>query len=289
MEKRRLGRTGHMSTVVIFGSAAFGNIEQDAANKILDMVLAAGITHIDIAPGYGQAEVRTGPWLKNHRDKFFLGCKTEKREKVAAWTDLHNSLALLNTEKLDLYQLHAVGTLPELDMAMSSGGSFATLLEAKEQGLTKYLGITGHGMHAPAVHSIALDRYDFDTVMFPIYPTLFANANYRRDTMALLKKCEERNVGVMIIKSAAKQAWGDRERTHTTWYEPHNQQDKIDTAIRFALSQPAVTGVASAGDINVLPMVIKAAEKFTPMSESEQEALIEESKNRELFFVPEGQ
>lgn len=289
MEKRRLGRTDHMSSVVIFGAAAFWALDQETANKTLDAVLKAGVNHIDIAPSYGRAEVLTGPWLKDHREQFFLGCKTEKRDKVSAWTDLHKSLALLHTDRFDLYQLHAIGTLQELGKAMSAGGAFETLLEAREQGLTRYLGITGHGMHAPAVHSVALDRFDFDTVMFPIYPALFANANYRRDAMALLKKCVERDVGVMVIKSVAKQAWGDRSRSYNTWYEPLDQQDVVDKAMRFALSQPGVTGVPSTGDVNILPMVLQAAEKFQPMPEADQQALIDSMQDLPLFFKPEGE
>ena len=287
MEKRRLGRTGHWSTVMIFGTAAFGEIEQDSADKISDMVLAAGINHIDVAPSYGQAEIRVGPWLKAHRDKFFLGCKTTERQKDDAWAELQQSLKNLQTDKFDLYQLHAVGNLAELDKATATGGALETLIRAREQGLTKYLGITGHSMHAPATHSVALDRFDFDTVMFPIYPTLFSDVNYRRDTLALLKKCAERDVGVMIIKSIAKEPWGDREKTRNTWYAPYEEQEEITKAVHFVLSQPHVTGIASAGDVNILPKVINAAQSFQPVNADQQQALINERQELEKIFLGE--
>jgi aryl-alcohol dehydrogenase-like predicted oxidoreductase len=284
MEKRRLGRTGHLSTVMVFGTAAFWEIEQDAADKISDMVLAAGINHIDVAPSYGQAEIRVGPWLEAHRDKFFLGCKTGERGKEDAWAELQQSLKNLRTDSFNLYQLHAITNISELDKVTSPGGALDALVQAREQGLTKYLGITGHGMHSPATFSIALDRFDFDTVMFPIYPTLFADVNYRSDTLGLLKKCAERDVGVMIIKSIAKEPWGDREKTRNTWYVPYEKQQEITKAVHFVLSQPAVTAIASAGDVNILPMVINAAESFQPVNADEQQALIEERQELETIF-----
>jgi aryl-alcohol dehydrogenase-like predicted oxidoreductase len=285
MEKRRLGRTGHMSTIVIYGGAALGNRTQEEANAALDMALAAGVNHIDVAPTYGKAEQLMGPWLEQHRDKFFLGCKTEQRGRDEAWKALENSIRLLRTDRLDLHQLHAVTSFEELDQATAKGGALEVLIEARDQGLAKWLGITGHGWDAPAVFSEALERFDFDTVMFPIFPGAYANPDYRREAEKLLDTCAARDVGVMIIKSVARQAWGERARSFDTWYEPYSEQERINLGVRFALSQHPVTAIPAAGDVRLLPLVLQAAENFVPMPQDEQEALIEQAKDLQPFFA----
>lgn len=286
MDKRRLGRTNHMSTLVIFGSAAFWEISQERANEALDLALAHGINHLDVAPSYGQAEERIGPWLENKRDQFFLGCKTLERNRDGAWAQLHNSLKTLRTDKLDLHQLHAITSFDELNKAMAPGGAIEALAQAKEQGLTRYLGITGHGIHTPAIFAEALERFDFDTIMYPIHPRLYADPEYRRDSERLLQMAADRDVGVMIIKSITKGPWGEKTKAHKTWYQPFDHHQEVELGVRFALSQPGVTGIPSAGDVRLLPMVIEAAERFTPMSNDEQEALIEQASTLEpLFFV----
>lgn len=285
MEKRQLGRTGHQSAVVIFGGAALSNSTQEEANAAYELALRAGVNHIDIAPTYGLAEQLTGPWLENHRDKFFLGCKTTERTREGAWNQLQRSLELLHTDHVDLHQFHAVTTFEELDAAMGPGGAIEAFKEARDKGLTTYLGITGHGLLAPAIQIKALERFDLDTVMFPINPVLYANADYRRDAEQLLQICQERNVGAMIIKSITKGPWGEREHTYNTWYEPYDLQAKIAEGVRFALSLPGVTGIPAAGDTRLLPMVLKAGEEFTPMSADEREALIERAAELEPLFV----
>ncbi|MEZ4668084.1 MAG: aldo/keto reductase [Anaerolineae bacterium] len=284
MDKRRLGRTGHMSSIVIMGTAAFWDIGQEEANAALDLALKHGVNHIDVAPQYGQAEERTGPWLESRRQQFFLGCKTLERQRDAAWSELHRSFEKLRTNQFDLYQLHAVGNFDELDAAFAPGGAMEALIEAKEKGLTRFLGITGHGLDTPRVHAEALRRYDFDTVMFPIHPGLYADPQYRRDTHNLLELCLDRDVGVMIIKSVTKGAWGDRQKAYNTWYEPWDKATQIELGVRFALSQPGVTGIPSAGDVRLLPMVLDAAERWTPMDTPEQEALIEQAGELEPLF-----
>lgn len=278
MQQRRLGRTGHMSSVIIFGTAAFWEIDQDSANRALDLGLSYGVNHIDVAPQYGQAEERLGPWLENHRDKFFLGCKTQERERATSWAELQRSLKKLHTDKLDLYQLHAVTTFEELDAAMGPGGAIETLQEARERGLTRWLGITGHGLQSPAVFVAALERFDFDTVMFPIHPRLYADPDYRRDAERLLKLCVEKDVGVQIIKAVTKGPWGDQEKQYNTWYQPYDTPERITQGVRFALSQEGVTGIPSAGDVRLLPHVLEAGKRFTPMTPGEQTAAIEDSR-----------
>ena len=280
MEKRRLGRTGHLSTVVILGGAAFGKVTQPEADEGMRLALQYGVNHIDIAPTYGEAELRLGPWLERMRDRFFLGCKTGKRDRKGAEEELRRSLERLRTDSLDLYQLHGVMAQDELDVALGPGGAIEAFLDAREKGLVCHLGITSHG---PAVPLEALRRFDFDTVMFPLNFVLYRDEEYRRTTQALLNLAAERDVGVMCIKSIAKQPWGEREHAYQTWYEPFDDQESIDRAVRFVLSQP-VTGIPHAGDLRLVPKVLDAAHRFTPMSREEQEALIAEGKNYRSIF-----
>jgi len=288
MEQRKLGRTGHKSSVIIMGTAAFWSIDQQGANEALDLALASGINHIDVAPQYGNAEEVTGPWLAAYRDRFFLGCKTLERRRNPAMIELNRSLKRLNTDVFDLYQMHAVCTMEELDAAFSPGGVIETMVAARDQGKVRYLGLTGHGMLAPAVQLAALERFDFDTVMLPINPRLFADADYRRDAERLLAVCQQRDVGVMAIKSITKGPWADKEHTYNPWYEPYDTAQQIADSVRFALSLP-VTGLPSAADVRLLPMLIEAAENFTPLSADEQETLIAARAGDALIFDgPQG-
>lgn len=273
MERRRLGRTGHMSSVVTFGAAGIGRVEQDVADRAIEVALDHGVNHVDVAPSYGDAELRLRPWMPRVRDRVFLGCKTRERTWEAARAQLHRSLERLGTDRLDLYQLHSVGKLPDLDECTAAGGALEALVEAREQGLVSWLGITGHTHDAPRTHLEALRRFDFDTVMFPLNFVLWSIPEYRHDAEALLRACRERDVGVHVIKSVAKDPWGDRPRTHTTWYEPFTDQAVIERAVAFVLSQP-VTTLCSAGDVTVLPKVLAAGERFRPLALEEEQALV---------------
>ena len=273
METRRFGRTNHMSTVAIFGAAAFWEISQKDADKVMEQVIEAGINHIDVAPSYGQAEIRVGPWMPRERGRFFLGCKTQERTKEGAWKELHASLKQLQTESFDLYQFHAVNSLQELDLITMSGGALEAALQAQKTGLTKHIGITGHGVDAPAIYLEALRRFDFDSILFPLNFVQMANPEYRKNTEALLDECAKKDVGTMVIKSITRGPWGDNEHTATTWYEPFSQASEIQTAINFALSYP-VTGICTAGDTRLLPLVLQACEHFQQLSETDKENLI---------------
>ncbi|MEO8610844.1 MAG: aldo/keto reductase [Chloroflexota bacterium] len=284
MDKRRLGRTNHMSSLVIVGAAAFSNSSQEEVSSVLDLAQSRGVNHIDVAPSYGHAESVVGPWLESRRDQFFVGCKTQQRDADSAWAELNQSFKLLRTDKFDLYQLHAVTSMDELERALRPGGAIETLKRAKDEGLTRYLGITGHGMDSPAVQFAALQRFDFDTVMFPIHPRLYADAKYRADAEKLLDLCQQRDLGIQIIKSITRGAWGEMTKNYHTWYQPYDRQDAITEGVRFALSQPGVAAVPSAGDTRLFPMVLNAADAFTPMSAAEQETLIQESAALELMF-----
>ncbi len=284
MEKRRFGRTGHMSTVAIFGAAAFWDVSQAEADAAMERVIAAGINHIDVAPSYGQAEERLGPWLARERERFFVGCKTMERTREGATAELQRSLEKLQIDKFDLYQIHAVTSLEELDAATRPGGALEAIVAAREQGLTRSIGITGHGVNSPAVFREALRRFDFDSVLFPINFVQYANPVYRQNAEALLGECRQREVGTMIIKSITKRPWGDRPKTSATWYEPFTDRAHLQPAINFALSQD-VTGLCSTGDTQILPLFLEACENFKPLSASEQETLITTAVEYEPLFA----
>ncbi len=283
MEKRKFGRTGHMSTVAIFGGAAFWQIEQEDADKVMEMVIEAGINHIDIAPSYGQAEIRVGPWMRRERSRFFLGCKTMQRTKDGAWKEFQESLARLQTESFDLYQFHAVNTMEELDSIFAKGGALEAVLEARGKGLTKFIGITGHGIDAPKIYLEALRRFDFDSVLFPLNFIQMAIPEFRNNAEELIATCRAKDVGTMIIKSITKGPWGERTHTATTWYEPFNELSEIQNAMNYSLSHE-ITGLCTAGDTRILPMMLKACENFKPLSMEEREAMVKKAAQFEPLF-----
>ncbi len=284
METRKFGRTGHMSTIAIFGAAAFWQISQADADKVMEQVIEAGINHIDVAPSYGQAEERVGPWMPSERGRFFLGCKTMERTREGAWKEMQHSLKRLQTGAFDLYQCHAITTMEELDAVTMKGGALEAFEQARREGLTRYIGITGHGVDAPKIYLEALRRFDFDSILFPLNFVQMANPEYRKYTEELVATCRTKDVGTMIIKTITKAPWGERPHTANTWYEPFDQQDEIQRAVNFALSYD-VTGLCTAGDTRILPMVLKACEDFTRLSQSQMEEMIESGKRHEPLFA----
>lgn len=284
MQTRRFGRTGHQSTVAIFGAAAFWEINQDDADRVMEMVIKAGINHIDVAPSYGQAELRVGPWMKTERKRFFLGCKTMERTKDGALREMEESLQRLHTDSFDLYQCHAITTQEELDAIFAKGGAMEAMVSAREQGLTKYIGITGHGIDAPKLYLEALRRFDFDSVLFPLNFIQMADPEFRKYAEELISVCKTKDVGTMIIKSITKGPWGEKPRTATTWYEPFDKMDEIQRGVNFVLSYD-VTGVCTAGDVRILPMVIEACENVTPITEQDREDLIKSGSQFEALFT----
>jgi aryl-alcohol dehydrogenase-like predicted oxidoreductase len=288
MQKRRLGRTGQESTIVIFGGAAFGtdfhSISQEEADRAMEFVLEEGVNHVDVAPSYGDAELRLGPWMETHRQNFFLGCKTAKRTKEEAAEELQRSLERLRVDHFDLYQLHALDELDELEIVLGPGGAMEAILEARDEGLLRFVGITGH---RPDTHAEALRRFDFDTVMFPLNFVLRAHCNERNDWTELLRLAQEKDVGLMAIKSIARGPWPTEDRPYTiprgpwptedqpytTWYEPFDDQEAIDRAVWFTLSQ-GITGVVSTSDAELMRKVVDAANRFGPLSSEEQAQLV---------------
>ena len=287
MLARRFGRSGHMSTIAIFGAAAFWEISQEDADKVMESVIEAGINHIDVAPSYGQAEERVGPWMPRERKRFFLGCKTMERTKEGAWNELRQSLKRLQTETFDLYQCHAITTMDELDAITMKGGALEAFVEARQQGLTKFIGITGHGVNAPEIYLEALRRFDFDSVLFPLNFVQMANPEYRRHAKELISVCRAKDVGTMVIKAVTKGPWGEKKHTATTWYEPFDQSDEIQQAVNFALSYE-VTGLCTPGDIRILPMFIEACENFLEMNHDQIEEMIKSGEQYEPLFPKEN-
>lgn len=284
METRRFGRTGHMSTIAIFGAAAFWEISQADADKVMEQVIEAGVNHIDVAPSYGQAEQRVGPWMPRERKRFFLGCKTMERTKQGAWDEMQRSLKLLQTETFDLYQCHAITTMEELDAITMKGGALEAFVEARQRGLINYIGITGHGVNAPQIYLEALRRFDFDSVLFPLNFVQFAIPEFRKSAEELIATCKAKDVGTMIIKTITKAPWGERPHTANTWYEPFDKLAEIQRAINFGLSYE-VTGLCTAGDTRILPLVLEACKNFTPMNEAQREEMIQSAKQYEPLFV----
>lgn len=263
IEKRPFGRTGHMSTATVFGAASLSAVSQADADRTLDVLLEYGVNHIDTANSYGHAEERIGPWMDRYRDRFFLATKTEERTYEGAKEHLHRSLDLLRTDQIDLWQMHVLIDPEEWEMAMGAGGALEAFVEAKEKGLVRFLGVTGHGIDVARMHMRSLERYDFDSVLLPYNYVMMRNPAYAKDFETLVALCEERNVAVQTIKSISRGPWGDQEQTRTTWYEPLEAQVEIDKAVHWVLSRQNFF-LNTVGDIDLLPKVLDAASRFVP-------------------------
>ena len=274
MEQRRLGRSGHQSSVLIYGAAALAEVDQPTADASIRLALDAGINHFDVAASYGDAELRLGPWMPEIRDRIFLATKTGVRDREGAWAQINHSLERLQTDHLDLIQIHAVGDTGELDLVTRPGGSLQAVTRAREEGLAGAVGITGHGHDAPATHLEALARYPFDTVLSPLNWVLAQDAAYLAAYQALAAEVQAQDAGLMIIKSAARRNWPEPvEHGYGTWYEPFDDQERISAAVAWVLSHPEVTGIATPGDVRLLPLLIEA-ERRLPDTTPEQAAAV---------------
>jgi aryl-alcohol dehydrogenase-like predicted oxidoreductase len=287
MERRRLGRLEHRSSVLIFGGAALADVTQEIADAAISLARSAGINHFDTAADYGDSELRLRPWMSKIRDDIFLATKTGDRDAAAAYDSVCRSLDRLGVTRVDLIQLHAVGTRSELDLVTASGGALEGALRAKDEGLVGAIGITGHGMQAPATHLEALRRADFDTVLTPWNYRLSLETAYRRDFEALCEATRERDVGLMLIKAIARNLWrSEQEATRATWYEPLEDRSAVDAAVAFALDVPAATGIATPGDVDLLPSVIAAERSRSDISMDQAERTLSAVPDMEPPFVP---
>jgi len=277
------GRTGHVSTRTIFGAAALGNVSQDDADRTLELLFQHGINHIDTAASYGESELRIGPWMGQYRKQFFLATKTGERTYQAARDQIHKSLERLRVDQIDLIQLHNLAQPDEWEVALGPGGALEAAVEARDQGLVRFIGITGHGITIAASHTRALERFDFDSVLLPYSYVLMRDAQYAADFEALAALCAQRNVAVQTIKSITRAPWGEREHTATTWYEPLEEQADIDLAASWVLGRPGVF-LNTVGDIRVLPRVFDAASRFESRpSDEAMQSLFERREMEPLF------
>ncbi len=283
IERKAFGRIGHMSTRTIFGAASLGQVTQEEADRTLEVLLEHGVNHIDVARSYGDAELRIGPWMEAHRDDFFLATKTERRTYDGAWRELEESLERMRVDTVDLWQMHILIDPEEWETAMGPGGALEAFIEAREQGIVRFLGVTGHELIVPRMHLRSLERFDFDAVLLPYNYPLMQNATYAADFEALLDLCEERDVAVQTIKSLTRRRWPEGEQNRATWYQPFEEQWAIDRAVHWVLGDPRVF-LNTVGDIDLLPRVLDAANRFEERpSEEEMETLVEEKGMEPLF------
>ncbi len=281
--KADFGRTGHKSTRVIFGAASLGGVTQKVADETLELLLRHGVNHIDTAASYGDSELRIAPWLKREPGRFFLATKTDGRDEKSAREQLQRSLDRLGVDHVDLWQLHSLADPIEWDQALSPGGALDAALLAREEGLIKWIGITGHGTQIAATHRRSLDRFDFDSVLLPHNFITMQNDYYRANFDALEATCKERRIAVQTIKSIAHRPWMETDHTRTTWYQPLESPEDIDLAVWWTFGRPGVF-LNSVGDVDLLPLVLDAAERFSKApSDDQMRELMERSLSIPLF------
>lgn len=252
------GRTGHRSSRVLFGGAALSAVTQAEADGVFDVVVEAGINHIDVAASYGAAEERVRPWLERAPGHFFLATKTGERQAPQARQELERSLERMGVDHVDLWQLHNLADPIEWDMALGAGGALEAAVAAREEGLVRFIGVTGHGLQIAATHRRSLERFDFDSVLLPYNYLTMQNPYYAENFEALVATCTQKDVAVQTIKSIAAGPWGGREHTHAPWYAPLDDPEDISLAVRWVLGRPGVF-LNSVSDIELLPLMLRAA------------------------------
>jgi aryl-alcohol dehydrogenase-like predicted oxidoreductase len=277
------GSTGHMSTRTIFGSFTLFKKSREKADAVLELLLKYGVNHIDTAPSYGDAELNIGPWMKQHRKDFFLATKIERRTYPDAREQFHRSLERLQVDSVDLLQLHNLTDIVGQEVVMGPGGAMEFLIEAKERGLTRFIGITGHGIQAPQMHKRSLEQFKFDSVLMPCNYPLMQNEDYAGEFNDLVFYCKQNGIAVQTIKSIARGYWGDRQRTHITWYEPLSDKEAISKFVHYVLSIPDIF-LITAGDRQVLPVILEAAAKFQDSPPDEvMQKLVEKHSIEPIF------
>lgn len=277
------GRTGHQSSRAIFGAAALSDVTQQDADRALRVVEEHGLNHIDVAASYGEAEVRLAPWLQDHRQEVFLATKTGERRKEAAAAEIRRSLERLGVDRVDLLQLHNLVDEGEWETALGSGGALEAAIEARDEGLVRFLGVTGHGIEVAARHRQSLERFDFDSVLLPYSYVMMRDPRYVDDFEALMEVCEARNVAVQTIKGVTRRPWGPRTQDRATWYQPLEDPSAIELAVHWVLGRPGVF-LNTVGDVDVLPRVLEAAESAGERPpEDAMRRLVEEKEMEPLF------
>ncbi|HCS37993.1 MAG TPA: aldo/keto reductase [Anaerolineaceae bacterium] len=281
--KHPFGRTGHMSSRILLGAAAFWDLPQADADASIELALASGVNHFDVAASYGNAEIYVGSWISRHGRPSFLATKTEERKTDKAYDSIRQSLERLHVDYVDLIQLHNLIEPNEWQTAMGPGGALEAAIRAREEGLVRFIGVTGHGLTAAAQHTKALERFDFDSVLLPYSYLMWINKQYRSDFLNLLTICQKRNVAVQTIKSLVHTPWGQREQTRNTWYRPLEAQADIDLAVHWVLGNEGLF-LNSAGDIHILPLVLDAANRFSSKpADGVMQAMVEKLEMQNLF------
>jgi len=275
IQTRTFGRTGHASTVTLFGAAALARASEDEADRALEVLLHYGVNHIDTAARYGDSELRIAPWMARHRKDFFLATKTGSRKAADAREDIHRSLERLRVDQIDLIQLHALWHPDDWDQAMGPGGALEAVIDARREGLVRFIGVTGHGWTIPAMHRRSLARFDFDSVLMPYNFFMAQDERYRETFEEVLATCRQRNVAVQIIKTIARGPWASADRTHTTWYQPLEAQADIDRAIHWIMGLLPDVFINTAGDLTLLRKILESASRFErrPADEAMSEML----------------
>lgn len=278
---RRLGRTEHQSSIAILGGAAFSASTPEVAETTFQLALDAGVNHLDIAPTYGHAELVIGPLVPAVRDRLFIGEKSNRSNPDGVRAHLERSLERLGCTSFDLYQAHGVTDLADLDRRSPA---IEAILRARDEGLTRFVGITGHDFGTAVAQLEAVRRFDLDSVMLPIYPGALANSQYAADLAELLDEAARRDVAVMAIKAGAHQPWGDGEKTSTSWYQPFTDPESVTRGVRFTMGTPGVHAFCTTGDVDVLPLQLAAAAEYEPLSPADRDALLTEAADWPTIF-----
>lgn len=284
IERRPFGKTGHESSVTLFGAAALSRVTQAEADSTMETILEYGINHIDTAASYGDAEIRLAPWTERYRDRFFLATKTGERSYTKAKEEIHRSLERMRVDNVDLIQLHNLGHPDDWDEAMGEEGALRAAVEAREEGLVRFIGVTGHGLHIAAMHERSLQHFDFDSILLPWNIIMKRNARYREDFEQVVSTARDRGIAVQTIKSVLRGPWGTSERSRSTWYQPLENQADLDRAVHWIMAQDDLF-LNTAGDIHLLPRILDAASRYdgTGPSDDEMEAMMVEEKMSPLF------
>lgn len=287
----KFGRTGHESTRTIFGAAAFWDTPQKDVDAAMDILLENGVNHVDTAPSYGHSQELLGDWIRRHGRPFFLATKTLERTKQAAYDEIRHSLDLLHVDQVDLIQLHALHAEPDWTIAFGPGGALEAAVQAREERLVRFIGVTGHGVPVPGFHLRSLEKFDFDSVLLPYNHVMMQNPRYAGDFNKLLAVCADRNVAVQTIKGITRSPWNDVQPDRATWYRPLEEPVDIELAVHWIFGNPQVF-LNTAGDLALMPHVLKAAQTYESRPADEQmQALTERLKMEPLFTeaAPSGQ
>jgi aryl-alcohol dehydrogenase-like predicted oxidoreductase len=283
IQKINFGRTGHFCSRILLGAAAFSNVTQDEADSSIALALDAGVNHLDVAAGYGDAELRVGSWIGRHGRPFFLATKTGERTREKAYEQIHRSLERLQVDQVDLMQLHFLVDPTEWEIAMGPGGALEAVIDAQQEGLVRYIGITGHGLTTAAMHLRALERFAFDSVLLPYSYLMSQHAQYESEFRQLEQVCRQKQIAIQTIKSLVHSPWGDIRPNRATWYRPLEDQAAIDAQVHWVLGQEGLF-LNTVGDIHLLPAVLDAAKRYaSPPSRESMQEVADRMGMRSLF------